>query len=365
MLKERHVVFWLAAALLAALMLLLLREILLPFVAGLVIAYFLNPVVDALQRWGVPRGLGTLLIVGLAGLAFVAALVFLLPLLVDQVQRLATGLPSYLDQLRRLVEAWATARFGAASPAIHSGLEQVQKAIVDNWAWAASLVFSSVWSRGLALVNLVSLLLITPVVVFYLLADWPRMITRMDGWLPRDQAPTIRRLAGEMNLAVSAFIRGQGTICLILGCLYAFGLTFAGLRYGALIGVATGLLSFVPIVGWSVGFVTALGLAVAEFGLSWAPLAKVAGVFLAGQVLDTGFLSPRIVGKSVGLHPVWLMFALFVFSYLFGFVGVLLAVPLGAAIAVLVRFALEVYLASPIYRGCAPVETQGQEPARE
>ena len=181
------------------------------------------------------------------------------------------------------------------------------------------------------------------------------MLAKIDCWLPRDHAPTIRRLATEMNDAVSAFIRGQGTVCLMLALYYAMALGAAGLRYGLLVGLATGLMSFVPFVGWALGLITATTIAIVQFWPDAVPILIVVGIFIGAQVLDAGFLSPKIVGSKIGLHPVWLIFALFVFSYLFGFVGVLVAVPIAAAIGVLVRFALQIYLASPVYSGDAPI----------
>ncbi len=198
----------------------------------------------------------------------------------------------------------------------------------------------------------------TPVVVFYLLVDWHPMVAKLDGWLPRDHAPTIRRLASEINDAVSAFIRGQGTICLILGLLYAVALSAAGIRYGVLIGLATGLLAFVPYVGWALGLLAAVVAALAQAWPNLAPLLMVLGIFAAGMALEAVVLSPKIVGEKIGLHPVWLMFALFVFSYLFGFVGMLVAVPVAAAVGVLVRFAIEVYLGSTVYLGKGAAEAR-------
>jgi predicted PurR-regulated permease PerM len=177
------------------------------------------------------------------------------------------------------------------------------------------------------------------------------MLAKIDGWLPRDHASSVRALASEMNEAVSAFVRGQGTVCLILGAFYALSLSLIGLNYGLLVGLATGLFAFVPFVGWALGLITALTLAMAQFWPGMTEPLLVVGVFAAGQALDAGFLSPNIVGSKIGLHPVWLIFSLFAFSYLFGFVGTLVAVPVAAALAVLIRFALTAYLESPVYRG--------------
>jgi predicted PurR-regulated permease PerM len=242
-------------------------------------------------------------------------------------------------------------------------MAQAIASLSENWAVIARFIASSLWDQSRAVVNFFSLLLVTPLVVFYMLLDWDPMLAKINGWLPRAHAPTIRQLASDVNDAVSAFIRGQGTVCLILGVFYAAGLTAVGLRYGLLIGLATGIMAFVPFVGWALGLITASVLAVMQFWPDAVPLLMVIGVFLAGQAFDAGFLSPSIVGSKIGLHPVWLIFALFVFSYLFGFVGVLVAVPVAAAIGVLVRFALKVYLASPYYEDPAQAAVSGGKDA--
>jgi predicted PurR-regulated permease PerM len=352
---ERQVLFWLSAAVLLVLVIGLLRPILLPFVAGIVIAYFLNPAADRLTRWGMPRWLAAVLIVAVFVCAIAAALVFLVPLLLTQAQEFAVALPEELARLRALVETWARAQLGSHYADFESGLDRASQALSENWASLAGTLAGSLWSQGPALFNFLSLILVTPLVVFYVLIDWYPMLAKIDSWLPREHTPVLRRLASDINAAVSAFIRGQGTVCLVLALFYAVCLTAAGLKYGLLVGLGTGLMSFVPFVGWAVGLIVATTIAVVQFWPDVFPILIVVGVFIGAQVLDAGFLSPNIVGSKIGLHPVWLIFSLFVFSYLFGFVGVLVAVPIAAAVGVLVRFALNAYLASDVYRGEAPV----------
>ena len=351
---ERQVLFWLGAAVVLVLLIGLLRAIMLPFVAGIVIAYFLNPAADRLTRWGLPRPVASVLIVAAFVCALAALLVFVVPLLLTQAQEFAVSLPEEIARLRSLLEGWARVRLGTHYPEFQVGLERASQAISDNWASVAGMLASSLWSQGLALFNFLSLMLVTPLVVFYVLIDWNRMLAKIDSWLPREHAATIRRLAADINDAVSAFIRGQGTVCLVLALYYAMALSAAGLRYGLLVGLGTGLMSFVPFVGWALGLITATTIATVQFWPEVAPILIVVGIFAGAQVLDAGFLSPYIVGSKIGLHPVWLIFSLFVFSYLFGFVGVLVAVPIAAAIGVLVRFALKVYLESDVYRGKGP-----------
>jgi predicted PurR-regulated permease PerM len=348
---ERQVLFWLAALMAVILALLALKDVLLPFLIGIVIAYALNPLANRLSALGVNRTIASALIVAGLIVVFALLLVFLVPLLVNQVQSLGLTMPGELDRLRGVVEAWAKERLGDRFGEFKAGLDRAVADLSTNWSAIAGAVAKSVWSQGLALVNFLSLLLITPLVVFYLLVDWHPMLEKIETWLPRDHKETISHLANEINDAISAFIRGQGLVCFALALIYAIGLSLIGLRYGLLIGLATGILSFIPFVGWALGLLMASTLALLQFWPDTVPLLKVLGVFALGQVVDAAFLSPKIVGSKIGLHPVWLIVALFVFSYLFGFAGVLVAVPVAAAVAVLVRFALKVYLGSTIYRG--------------
>ncbi|MGD9783046.1 MAG: AI-2E family transporter [Hyphomicrobiaceae bacterium] len=346
---ERQVLFWMVAALVLLLLIGLLKDILLPFVAGVVIAYFLNPLADALERMGMGRLWASIVILAVAILVFATLVIFIVPLLVTQAQQLAAALPGELERVKGLLETWARERLGPRFPAFETGLNSAVDGLSQNWAGIVGWLASSLWDRSLAVINFVSLLLVTPLVVFYLLVDWHPMLAKINGWLPRAHAPAIRALASDINDAVSAFIRGQGTVCIILGVFYAAALSAIGLRYGLLVGLLTGVLGFIPFVGWMLGLLTASTLAVVQFWPEMLPLALVVATFLAGQGLDAGFLGPKIVGSKIGLHPVWLIFSLFVFSYLFGFVGMLVAVPVAAAVGVLVRFAIRVYLSSPLY----------------
>jgi predicted PurR-regulated permease PerM len=355
---ERHILFWLGAGIVLLALVAMLSAVLLPFVAGMVIAYFLNPLVDWLERLGFGRALAVILILAGALLAVVAVVVLLAPVVIGQIRLLIEAVPSDLARLQAAMTTWLVQRRGGRYPELAPAIERAMTAVGQMGTTAVAEVAKAIWNQGLALVNLMSLLLITPVVVVYLLVDWHSMLARVDGWLPREQAPTLRRLAGEIDDVVAAFVRGQGTICLILGALYATALGALGLPYGVLIGLFTGLAGFVPFVGWALGLLIAVGVAIAQ---AWPEIGlpvQVGAIFLAGMAIDSAFLGPRLVGRRVGLHPVWLIFALVVFSYLFGFLGVLVAVPVAAAIGVLVRFGLESYLASPIYNGHAAQDSK-------
>jgi len=351
---QRQIFFWVGALSALVLSLWLLSEILLPFIAGLVLAYFLDPVADWFEEKGVPRLVATLIILGSSILAFILLVLLLVPVLVDQVANFAVNLPANIKTLNTM--------FNNAAPdwlkqALASQTSELSSSAGDSAAkiagWAGS-VLKSILSGGIAVVNMLSLLVITPIVAFYMLNDWDRMVAIVDGWIPRDQLDTVRELARQVDAAMAGFIRGQGIICMILGIFYAICLIGVGLNFGLLIGLAAGFLSFIPYVGSLVGGVLSIGMALIQFWPEWVTVMVVVGIFVFGQFIEGNFLSPKLVGGRIGLHPVWLMFALFAFGYLFGFVGLLMAVPLAAAVGVLTRFALKQYLASKLYLGRPP-----------
>ena len=222
--------------------------------------------------------------------------------------------------------------------------------VTQGVGWLTTFL-RSLWSGGRALVSLFSLVVVTPVVAFYLIYDWHRMIRSVDSWIPIQHRDTVRELAREVDAAIAGFLRGQTAVCLILGSFYAVALTLTGLNFGLLIGLISGLITFIPYVGSMTGLVLSLGVAVAQFWPAYGSILIVLGIFLVGQFVEGNVLAPKLVGESVGIHPVWLIFALLAFGYLFGFVGLLVAVPLAATIGVLARFALRRYLQSSLYTG--------------
>jgi predicted PurR-regulated permease PerM len=352
---ERHVVFWMAALVVAVGLLWLLSPILLPFVLGMAIAYVLDPLAERLTKRGMSRVVAASVILGGFVLAFVLLLLMITPVLTQQFSGFIENAPGYAQRLQSLVSdpehPWIKRIVG-------DNLAGADKSVGDLMNQAAGYVtqlLASLWAKGQALISIFSLLVITPVVAFYLICDWDRMVSTVDRLIPLPQRDTVLGLLKEINAAISAYVRGQSGVCLILGSYYAVALTLAGLSFGLLIGVVSGLISFIPYVGSLTALVLSLAVAVAQFFPDWTRILVVAGVVLVGQFLEGNVLAPKLVGHSVGLHPVWLMFALFAFGYLFGFVGLLLAVPLAAATAVLIRFALRRYLESPLYTGNRPV----------
>lgn len=348
---HRQILIWAVSLAVLILGLWALSPILLPFIAGLVLAYFLDPVADALQRLGLSRLAAAVLIVITAILILVLGLSILAPILADQVGRFAGELPNLVQSLTQrfneFAPQWMKDALARSGADVQGSITQFAGKAAD---WILGLL-KTLLSGGLALVNLISLLVVTPIVTFYLLVDWDDMLATVDGWVPREHLETVRELGRNINEAMAGFIRGQGTVCLLLGVFYAAGLTFAGLKFGLAIGLLAGALTFIPYAGALIGGVLAIGVAIVQFWPDLWSIALVGGIFALGQFLEGNFLSPRLVGRSVGLHPVWLMFSLFAFGYAFGFVGLLLAVPLAAAAGVLVRFLLQQYLNSRLYLG--------------
>jgi len=339
---------WLGLLAAAVGLLWLLSPVLLPFFLGMAVAYLLDPAVVRLEKWVRNRTLATLTIMMLFVIVVAGALALLLPVLEHQL----VGL------VQKLVEA-STDVYNWALPYVERELREarVPQSAAPNagdiagkvmgWAGGAA---AGLWSGGLAVVNILSLLVISPIVAFYMLRDWPKIMDRIDSWLPRDHAPLLRRLAHKIDLRLSGFVRGQALVCLLMGLFYAIALTVAGLNYGLLMGLLIGLLTFIPVLGAAIGAVISLTIAAVQFH-DWLSLAIIAAIFLVGQFLEAYVLSPKLVGERIGLHPAWLLLALLAGGALFGFLGLLLAAPAAATIGVLAHFALERYVDSPLYRG--------------
>jgi len=348
---RRQIQFWLVSLIAFVVFMTVFSAVLLPFVAGMALAYLLDPVGDKLETLGMSRLWATLTILLLFLVVFVLFFVLLLPVLGNQLAGFIENFPILVRQLQTLISENFGERLIRVSGISTEDLQaSLGNLMGQGAAWLAGLA-KSIWSGGQALLSILGLLVVTPVVAFYLLLDWDRMIERIDGWLPRDHADTIRQLAGEMDRAVAGFVRGQVSVCVLLGLFYAIALAAVGLNFGLLIGLGAGLVSFIPFVGAGLGFIVSFGVALVQFWPDWTMIVAVAAIFGAGQFLEGNILQPKLVGQSTGLHPVWLMFALFAFGYLFGFVGMLIAVPAAAMIGVLARFALNQYLASPVYTG--------------
>jgi predicted PurR-regulated permease PerM len=337
-----------------------LGDVILPFILAMAIAYILDPVADRLELWGFSRLLATITITACAGLTCVLVALLIIPALIEQI----TDLIAIIPELAENLQAFLTSKFPSLlneNSQLHQSLLQVAEAIKSSGGELASTALSSVMS----LFNILMILFLVPVITFYLLMDWDRMVAELDKLLPRDHAPIIRRIAGEIDRTIASFIRGQGTVCAILGIFYAAALMLVGLKFGLVAGAVAGILTFIPYVGALVGGALSIGLALFQFwggetvvdgetvwvATNWLKIGLVTGIFAFGQFFEGNILTPNLVGSSIGLHPVWLIFALTAFGTVFGFLGMLIAVPVAASIGVIMRFAVEQYQDSRLYNG--------------
>ena len=322
--------------------------VILPFMVGGAMAYFLDPVADRLERLGFSRVVATTLITAFAMLIVVALVLSVIPALVNQLTAMVNAAPDIAHRLQAfLIEKFPDLQDSTST--IRQSLAQIAETIQSKGATLVEGVFSSLMGA----VSVAVFLLVVPVVAFYLLLDWDHMVARIDSLLPRDHAPTVRRLAREIDAVLSAFVRGQLSVCLVLGIYYSAALMLAGLQFGLVVGAIAGAITFIPYIGAIIGGSLAVGLALFQFWGDWLSIGIVAAIFAVGQFLEGNVLTPKLVGKSVGLHPVWLLFALSAFGTLFGFVGMLVAVPVAASMGVLTRFAVGRYHGSLLYRGIA------------
>jgi predicted PurR-regulated permease PerM len=345
--------FWIAGLVIFGLTLVLFREILLPFVAGMAIAYLLDPLTDRLETAKLPRSLAATLVMAVFFAALLGLLLLFIPLLQAQLTGFIERLPDYEAALRERFLPLLELAQARLSPEDMERLRAAAGGLTANALSWFGIAIGSLWREGMAFVNLLGLIFITPVVAFYMLRDWDRIIDRIDGWLPRKQADIAREQFAGIDKMLSGFVRGQLSVCFLLGAFYGIGLSLVGLDFGLVVGLLTGLFSFVPIFGMLAGMLLAFILALAQFS-EWTPFALIGAVFLAGQLIEGQFLTPKLVGERVGLHPVWVIFALLAGGVLFGALGLLLAVPVAATIGVLMRFALGQYLSGPLYRGADP-----------
>lgn len=355
---RQQALYWSLSFAVFLLLLYVLGDVIMPFLVGSAIAYFLDPVADRLERVGCSRVIATTVIFVFLILVVVSVALLVIPVLVQQTSGLIEAAPGIFENLRGfLVERFPDA-FDEGS-AIQTSLANLGETIQSRGAELLQTVLSS----AAGVVNVIVFIVVVPVVAFYMLLDWDRMIARIDQLLPRDHAPTVRLLAHRIDRTLASFVRGQGTVCLVLGTFYAVALMVVGLQFGLVVGLIAGLLTFIPYVGALVGGGLAIGLALFQFWGEWWWIVAVSVIFLVGQVLEGNVLTPKLVGSSVGLHPVWLIFALSAFGTVFGFAGMLVGVPVAAVIGVLVRYFVERYKEGLLYRGVEAQDTSEDTPS--
>lgn len=354
MTARRQAAYWIGIAFGFGLFVWLLRDMLLPFVVGMGIAYLADPLADRLEKLKLSRSQATMVITLGFLTIFVIVMLLVIPLIVRQTSELLHALPDYLERASEILNLLAANIVSAVETRGVDMSGDGNKVAVKDYAKEAVTFFAKLAGDlvrgGVALLNFFSLLVITPIVTFYLLLEWDRIVATIGSWLPKSQADEIKEIARRIDRTLAGFLRGQGTVCLILIFYYAITLSLVGLKFGFVIGLLSGALSFIPFVGAIFGAIASIGLAIVQF---WPDqtlsIAFVFGIYVFGQVMEGYVLTPKLVGDSIGLHPVWVMFGVLAGGVLFGFVGMLLALPVSAVVGVLARYGLERYLASRLY----------------
>lgn len=340
--------YWGVAAVVFFVLMWAFGDVILPFVVGGAVAYSMDPTADLLERWGLPRLAATIVISLFALILCIVAALLVIPLMIEQL----IGLVNVAPELVTRLQSGLSERF----PMINdpdSTLRQSLASIGEFIQSKGGAVFQQVFASAISILNTIVFIVVVPVVAFYLLLDWDNMMARIQQLLPRDHAPVISDLAYQVDRVLASFVRGQLTVCLILGGFYSIALMLVGLNFGLVIGAIAGLLTFIPYVGSLVGGGLALGIALFQFWGDWPWILLIAAIFFGGQMVEGNILTPKLVGSSVGLHPVWLLFALSAFGAMFGFVGLLVAVPVAASIGVLTRYGVGRYTDSLLYKGLA------------
>ncbi|WP_103332717.1 AI-2E family transporter [Pseudotabrizicola formosa] len=352
--------YWGIAAAVFLILMYLMGNVLVPFLVGGAMAYFLDPVADRLERLGLSRVTATAVITLVMFLVVVLLVLAVIPTLIQQTTALVDAAP----EISRNLQTFLTERF----PELSDETSIMRKTLADIGDFIQSKggdLAQGVLTSAMSVISALVFIVVVPVVAFYLLLDWDKMVARVDAMIPRDHVVTVRRLAREIDGVLAGFVRGQLTVCLILGAYYSVALMLAGLQFGLVVGAIAGAVTFIPYVGAIIGGILAIGLALFQFWGDWVAIGIVAAIFAFGQFIEGNILTPKLVGSSVGLHPVWLLLALSAFGSLLGFAGMLIAVPVAASLGVLMRFAISQYQNSLLYRGVAPVHpspVQGATP---
>lgn len=350
---QAHIMFWSGATLLFLGFVWIFKGVLTPFVLGIAIAYLLEPIVERLVKMKLPRVAAVLFIL-LSFFIFVAAvLAFAAPPLAREAAALAESVPGYVDQFIEFMTPYLTSAQEQFGGDYVENLKTFLQSNAGKIIQVTSGLASGLANGGQAVVGFLTTLVLTPLVAFFMMQEWSRIVRWIHDLIPREKEMIIKNLLSQMNAKVSGFVRGQITVAFFLGVIYAVALSIAGLNYGFLIGITVGFLSIIPMVGSIFGLMVGLVVAWFQAGdLSYVGL--IAAIFVIGQIIEGNILSPKIIGDSVGLHPLWIIFALMAGGSLFGILGMLLAVPVAAVIGVLVSFAILQYKASPLYKKSPP-----------
>jgi predicted PurR-regulated permease PerM len=327
------------------------RAILLPFVAGLGVAYLLDPLADKLEEHKFPRWAAAATILSIFFALVTLLLIGVWPLVKSQIISIAHNFPAYVQSVMPMIDDLLGSLRTNMGIAVDTNAESLIAAVMGEATDQIGLIIRQFVGQGLAFFNVITLLIISPVVAFFLLRDWDLIVAKVDHWIPQEKSAGTRILFTKIDAALAGFVRGQTLVAITMATLYSIGWTMAGLNYGLILGIIAGVLAYVPFVGALFAGFLAILVAIGQFGGDYSSILAVASVYLVVQLLEAVVLTPRFIGTRVGLHPVWVLFAIFAGGELMGLVGILIALPVAAASGVLVRYGIDIYLDSALHKG--------------
>jgi predicted PurR-regulated permease PerM len=347
-LQEKTFQFWFIVAFFTLAFIWLFNGVLMPFVVGIALAYMLNPLVERMARYKIPRWAAAFIILFVFLFSALIALLFAVPVLIREMFDFIQLLPAMFNK----GQEWIATTVPMLE--IPNSLADIDKSALSEKAGdilnASKNIMGNVLKGGMAIIGFISALILIPIISFYLMIDWPRLTNKVNDLVPEKNKSRVQSILGDIDASLSGFIRGQLSVCFLLGLFYAIGLSVMGLQYGFFIGVAAGVLSIIPFVGSIFGLVASVGMAFYQFGGWEYPLIAFV-IFTVGQLVEGNYLTPKLVGDSVGLHPIWVIFVLMAGGALLGLLGMLIAVPVAAIIAVLLRHGIDQYKQSTYYQG--------------
>lgn len=355
---KNSAIFWVIVLVLVIWFFYSVSSILFPFVVGLFFSYLLNPIVNRFEKKGIKRSFSAICITFVLALIIMATMVLVIPSVFNQLISLLKEIPNYIEKFRSLVIPKLEGFIGQiklfTATEETDGAKEKLSQLVNNYSgdlvYFMGNIINKIIFSGTSILNFLSLLFVTPIVTFYIIKDWPKFTKNVKNLIPKRHLNTFTSLSNEVSEILSGFLRGQTNICIILMFYYSIALVLNGVQYGLLIGLLTGLFSFIPYVGFSVGFILATVISAFQFQDMLSVFITI-GIFLFAQIVESYYLTPRFVGSKVSLHPVWVIFAIFAGGILFGFTGVLIALPAAAVIGVLIRFTIKQYRNGSIYLG--------------
>jgi putative permease len=344
------IIFWSFFIGICVIFLVLISDILAPFFIAFTIAYILQPLIDNNSiRYKLPRNIIAYGVFVIFLSIFILGVVIVLPLMYQQISLLVSKVPVYKNYLQTELAPIFIAKIQSIDPTLADKLKDSIQNIINSTFSVIALLLNNIWSYTMATINIVMIILLVPLILFYFLKDWPKMVAMIENLLPLKGKNKVREVLSSINGLLSAYIRGQLNVCLLLSSYYGIGLSIIGVDLGLLLGMLSGFLIIIPFIGLLIAFLLSIIIGCFTFGIT-IKLSYIVILYIVGYILESSIITPKIIGDKIGLHPLWIMFSVFASGSLFGFIGIFFAIPIAGIIKVLLKFAIQLYKSSRIYK---------------